>query len=166
MCLHLFFSIWTEKWEKMPLCQENKFPNKKQFSWMIAWWQWTMSDMVKYRAAIWSFLKLTALYFTMSDIVHHKCDSYFEATYWLLMYTLRAILIFFFINANSLFFMTRWNSDFGLTKFPKIGLNHGYGIICKTKLLKGMVKFVDQTFKYHLTSKYVSKDRNKMIRRI
>ena len=29
-----------------------------------------MSDMVKYRAAIWSFLKLTALYFTMSDIVH------------------------------------------------------------------------------------------------
>ena len=32
--------------------------------------QWTMSDMVKYRAAIWSFLKLTALYFTMSDIVH------------------------------------------------------------------------------------------------
>ena len=31
---------------------------------------WTMSDMVKYRAAIWSFLKLTALYFTMSDIVH------------------------------------------------------------------------------------------------
>ena len=26
--------------------------------------------MVKYRAAIWSFLKLTALYFTMSDIVH------------------------------------------------------------------------------------------------
>ena len=31
---------------------------------------WTMSDMVKYRAAIWSFLNLTALYFTMSDIVH------------------------------------------------------------------------------------------------
>ena len=29
-----------------------------------------MSDMVKYRAAIWSFLKLTALHFTMSDIVH------------------------------------------------------------------------------------------------
>ena len=29
---------------------------------------WTMSDMVKYRAAIWSFLRLTALYFTMSDI--------------------------------------------------------------------------------------------------
>ena len=29
---------------------------------------WTMSDMVKYRAAILSFLKLTALYFTMSDI--------------------------------------------------------------------------------------------------
>ena len=26
--------------------------------------------MVKYRVAIWSFLKLTALYFTMSDIVH------------------------------------------------------------------------------------------------
>ena len=26
--------------------------------------------MVKYRAAIWSFLKLTALHFTMSDIVH------------------------------------------------------------------------------------------------
>ena len=26
--------------------------------------------MVKYMAAIWSFLKLTALYFTMSDIVH------------------------------------------------------------------------------------------------
>ena len=32
--------------------------------------QWTMSDMVKYRAAIWSFLKLKALYFTVSDIVH------------------------------------------------------------------------------------------------
>ena len=32
---------------------------------------WTMVDMVKYRATIWSFLKLTALYFTMSsDIVH------------------------------------------------------------------------------------------------
>ena len=29
-----------------------------------------MSDMVKYRAAIWSFLKLTDLYFTMSDIIH------------------------------------------------------------------------------------------------
>ena len=28
--------------------------------------------MVKYRAAIWSFLKLTALYFTMSDIIHVK----------------------------------------------------------------------------------------------
>ena len=28
-----------------------------------------MSDVVKYRTAIWSFLKLTALYFTMSDIV-------------------------------------------------------------------------------------------------
>ena len=27
-------------------------------------------NMVKYRVAIWSFLKLTALYFTMSDIVH------------------------------------------------------------------------------------------------
>ena len=26
--------------------------------------------MVKNRAAIWSFSKLTALYFTMSDIVH------------------------------------------------------------------------------------------------
>ena len=33
---------------------------------------WTMSDMVKYRATIWSFLKLTALYFTMSDIVEGK----------------------------------------------------------------------------------------------
>ena len=32
--------------------------------------RWTMSDMVKYRAAIWSFLKLTALYFAKSDIVH------------------------------------------------------------------------------------------------
>ena len=31
---------------------------------------WTMSHMVKFRAAIWSFLKLTALYFTMCDIVH------------------------------------------------------------------------------------------------
>ena len=31
---------------------------------------WTMSDMVKYRAAIWSFLKLTALYLTISDIVY------------------------------------------------------------------------------------------------
>ena len=30
-----------------------------------------MSDMVKYGAAIWTFLKLTALYFTMSDIVHY-----------------------------------------------------------------------------------------------
>ena len=29
-----------------------------------------MSDMVKYRAVIWSFLKLTAQYFTMFDIVH------------------------------------------------------------------------------------------------
>ena len=28
--------------------------------------------MVKYRAAIWSFLKLTGLYFTMSDIVHKE----------------------------------------------------------------------------------------------
>ena len=27
-----------------------------------------MSDMVKYRAAIWSFLKVTALYFTMLSI--------------------------------------------------------------------------------------------------
>ena len=34
-----------------------------------------MSDMVKYRAAIWSFLKLTALYFTMSDIVHKDLYS-------------------------------------------------------------------------------------------
>ena len=34
-----------------------------------------MSDMVKYRAAIWSILKLTALYFTMSDIVHVKKKS-------------------------------------------------------------------------------------------
>ena len=32
--------------------------------------KWTMPDMVKYRAAIWSFLKLTALYFTISHIVH------------------------------------------------------------------------------------------------
>ena len=31
-----------------------------------------MSDMVKYRATIWSFLKLTALYFTMSEIVHEE----------------------------------------------------------------------------------------------
>ena len=31
-----------------------------------------MSDMVKYRDAIWSFLKLTVLYFTMSDIVKTK----------------------------------------------------------------------------------------------
>ena len=72
----------------------------------------------------------------------------------------------FFINANSLFFMTWWNSDFGLTELPEISLNHGYGIICKTKLPKDMVKFVDLTFKYHLTSKYVSEDRNKKIRRI
>ena len=34
-----------------------------------------MSDMVKYRAAIWAFLKPTALYLTMSDIVH--CLKYF-----------------------------------------------------------------------------------------
>ena len=34
---------------------------------------WTMSHMVKSRAAIWSFLKLTALYFIMSEIVH--CSS-------------------------------------------------------------------------------------------
>ena len=31
-----------------------------------------MSDMVKYRADIWSFLQLTALYFTMSDILHER----------------------------------------------------------------------------------------------
>ena len=31
---------------------------------------WTMSDMVKYRATIWSFLKSMALYFTMFVIVH------------------------------------------------------------------------------------------------
>ena len=36
---------------------------------------WTMSDMVKYRAAIWSFLKLMALYFTMSDIVHQLTST-------------------------------------------------------------------------------------------
>ena len=35
-----------------------------------------MSDMVKYSADIWSFLKLTALYFTMSDIVHISCLQY------------------------------------------------------------------------------------------
>ena len=29
-----------------------------------------MSDIVKYRAAIWSFLNFTALYFTISDIIH------------------------------------------------------------------------------------------------
>ena len=34
---------------------------------------WTLSDMAKYRAAIWSFLKLTTLYFTMFDIVHRSC---------------------------------------------------------------------------------------------
>ena len=35
---------------------------------------WTMSDMVKYRAAIWSFFKLTALYFTMSiDLLLQNC---------------------------------------------------------------------------------------------
>ena len=33
-----------------------------------------MSDMVK-KAAIWSFLKLTALYFTMSAIVHAQAGS-------------------------------------------------------------------------------------------
>ena len=29
-------------------------------------------DMLKYRATIWSFLKLRALHFTMSDIVHSR----------------------------------------------------------------------------------------------
>ena len=37
---------------------------------ILEFFPWTKSNMVKYRAAIWSFLKLTALYFTMSDIVH------------------------------------------------------------------------------------------------
>ena len=34
-----------------------------------------MSDMVKYGAAIWSFLKLTAPYYTMSDIVHENYNT-------------------------------------------------------------------------------------------
>ena len=37
-----------------------------------------MSDMVKYRAGIGSFLKLTALYFTVSEIVHRQCSSRHE----------------------------------------------------------------------------------------
>ena len=37
----------------------------------------TMSDMVKYRAAIWAFLKLTALYFTMSIGSHWYFDRVF-----------------------------------------------------------------------------------------
>ena len=35
-----------------------------------------MSYMVKYRAASWSFLNFTALYFTMFDIVHMIPDEY------------------------------------------------------------------------------------------
>jgi hypothetical protein len=45
-----------------------------------------MSEMVKYRATIWSFLKLMALFFTMSDIVHNQNN----------------IVIFLFFNQNKI----------------------------------------------------------------
>ena len=38
--------------------------------------EWTMSDMVKYRAALWSFFNSLPLYFTMSDIVHSNAPSF------------------------------------------------------------------------------------------
>ena len=45
----LVSTIASQKWDDV---------NKSSKGWL-----WTMSDMVKYRAALWSFLKLTALVF-------------------------------------------------------------------------------------------------------
>ena len=56
---------------KLPFELHSKNIRKK----LKGFWSWTMSDMVKYRAAIWSFLKLTAPYFIMSDIVHKNYNT-------------------------------------------------------------------------------------------
>ena len=74
--------------QMLPLCTSLLFGHGRSCNWIVICVvicvltkisAWTMSDMVKCRAAIWSFLKLTALYFTMSDIVHryiHLCSCY------------------------------------------------------------------------------------------
>ena len=67
--------LFTGSWKEDQYKRENlgDYLYERGTFFLFFHYVWTsMSDMVKYRAAIWSFLNHTALYFTMSDIVHEN----------------------------------------------------------------------------------------------